>query len=67
MSKIIKLLIQEIFSDNQMANHKSVARVIGYLSNVGGWNERKRQELEDRNTFFNSATIRIVALFFIHS
>lgn len=32
-------------------NVEQISRVTGYLSNVGGWNENKKQELADRNRY----------------
>ena len=35
-------------------NVHQLSRVTGYLSNVSGWNEAKKQELKDRTRNFNA-------------
>lgn len=48
---------QPVCPDCMNHNVHQLSRVTGYLSNVGGWNSGKRQELKDRNRDFSSDTI----------
>lgn len=52
MIETCKVCGEPVCPDCMNHNVHQLSRVTGYLSNVSGWNEAKKQELKDRNRNF---------------